>query len=218
MELEDDKQSSMIKSVDVLGSNGQLEALSLIGINDTSPFSWLTNALQEHAPNVLELSLFDMRYQPGSGPETGLRTKGLQPFVEPIKPSITKLMLSEYGPEDDVTSVVMQFPSLRVLILCISYFSSLPHPPFILPSSTRFVHVHFSMVPTEAQDPFAIAMLKASPHIRDLSISYNNIGPGHDFELAFTNTEKYCRDNNVQFELNEVEGPSFLDLRSDKYL
>lgn len=219
VELETDKQSSTITSVDVSGSNGQLEALSLIGINDTSPLSRLTNALQEHTPTVLELSLYDMRFPPGIGPGTGLRTKGHQPFVEPVKPYITKLMLSEYLPEDDVTSVVKQFPSLKVLVLCIAYFSSLPHPPFVLPSSTRFLHVHFCMVPTEAQDPFAIAMLEASPLVQNLSVSYNNVGPEHGFEMTFTDTIRYCKDNNVQFELNEVEGqPSFLDLRLDKYL
>jgi len=212
LESENDEQ------LNVSGSKGSLEALSLNGIYETGPSSSLTIALQKHAPSVLELSFLDLRFPAAFSPdayntETGLLTMHLRPFVEPVKPYITKLMLIGYQTEDDVTPVLNQFPSLQVLILSVAPFSGLPHVPFLLPASTRSVHIHFCMpLPQpEAWDSSVIAMLEKSPHVLDLLISHNNI-PSDNMELLLAGTMRHCEENNVHFELKEMEElPSFCD-------
>lgn len=191
-----------------------LEFLSLtdIRVYEDGPLDRLLHSFRENAPKTLQLSLTDLRASILYGIEGQARDP--RAFVRPIQSNVTKLMLVEYKSQDNVTSLIAQFPMLQSLCLCISISSCSSPIQFLSPRPVRSIHIHFWEVPGEVQDACMMALLSSAPYVRKLFITYKFRGQNDDLNgLSFTATIAHCRNNNVEFELREVDGaPSVLDM------
>lgn len=191
-----------------------LEFLSLtdIRVYEDGPLDRLLHSFRENAPRTLQLSLTDLRASILYAIEGQARDP--RAFVRLIQSNITKLMLVEYKSQDEVTSLIAQFPTLQSLCLCISVSSCSSPIEFLLPRPVRSIHIHFWTVPGEVQDVCMMSLLSSAPYVRKLIITYKFRGRNDDPNgPSFAATITHCRTNNVEFEMRELDGaPSVIDM------
>lgn len=185
-----------------------LEFLSVTQVHGADSFDRLLGLSPQYMPKVLELSCADMWSDPDPLMGEDPAWKGLPSFVYPILPFVTKLVLRDYEDEDDIGSVIAQFPSLRFLRLCL-LCDFVPFDPIVLPNSITFVHIHYAFVPSSMRSSsVVIEMLKASSHMRKLLITYESHQEHRENNqvlIALGAIEDYCKANEVMLEMRESE-------------
>lgn len=130
---------------------------------------------------------------------------------------VTTLQLLRCASDSALDFVDECFPSLKSLSLCFYLGEGIPRNSITLPESVRDVYFYFGTPPTQNQDPPALAMLHAHPHVCGLSFTYSQAwhsvhrtDAGHPSQLSFKKTRKYATKHDVELTVSEVETPPHL--------
>lgn len=191
-----------------------------ISVIDPEPFTWIISPRNGYNCIYLQLSLANVLRSFSTitpwlnSPPSNVMD--LRHIVRRIKPTVMMLRLVQYQPEDDISSVMELFPSLQSLSL--SGYSTLPDH-LALPSSIYSFHFHYTKQNTiyEREDARCLALIKASPSIRKIHISYavRVVRRGPDTILPsaiFIDSMDYCLSNNIEFSVIKIDSdPYFLD-------
>ena len=202
---------------DAAPPNSALKYLSIGSIHDGALLGWLLNPSEGYMPSALSLTVVDTK-PPISNFGDNFSRDPL-PFLGRLSRNITKLMLIGCGEGDDISGIIIHFPVIISLCLCLCARTTIPC--ISLPKSVCRLEIRFTGDLPVNQDQMLVALLLDAPHIREVicSFSFNDLHIGGHVDgpipsaATFSSTVAHCIHNGVEFSMKKSGWiPSYLDL------